>query len=296
MATLLTRLQGLEEFVAVAETRSFVRAAEMLGVTSSGVGKAVGRLEQRVGVRLFHRTTRKVSLTEEGAAFLAHCKAALNDLAEAERTLDQTHSEPQGLLRIDMPVAYGRIVLMPLIAAFRRAYPKVTLQLQLSDRLSDFVEDRLDVVFRIGELADSSFVAKPFDSISFGAYAGAQYVKRLGSILHPNELPCSGLLCFHLTNGRPFQFQFTKDGEKVTLSPGNTIVSNDIEAVMEAAANDLGIVFLPTFLAKSASAATLVPLLTDWQVKGPPVHLLYPSARQLSRRVRAFVDFVTSYR
>jgi LysR family transcriptional regulator, regulator for bpeEF and oprC len=296
MASLLARLQGIEEFIAVAETGSFVRASEALGVTSSGVGKTVGRLEQRLRTRLFNRTTRKVSLTEDGQAFLVRCKSALADLAEAEVALDQSRSEPEGLLRVDMPVAYGRLVVMPLLARFRLAYPKVQLKLQLSDRLSDLVEDRLDVVFRIGQLADSSVVAAPFDRVRFGAFAHPSYLKSLGKVTDPAALRKAELLTFTLNSGRPLQLRFQRGDSDAVLSPGKGLVSNDIEAVMEAAAHGMGIAFLPTFLQRSARAKSLVPVLPDWRVDGPPIHIVYPSARHLSRRVRAFVDFSLEHR
>jgi LysR family transcriptional regulator, regulator for bpeEF and oprC len=296
MGALLARLQGIEEFIAVAETGSFVRAAEALGVTGSGVGKAVARLENRLRTRLFNRTTRKVSLTEDGQAFLARCRSALSDLAEAEVALDQSRSEPEGVLRVDMPVAYGRLVVMPLIAQFRATYPKVQLLLQLSDRVSDLIEDRLDVVFRIGQLADSSAVATLFDRIRFGAYASPKYLKKFGKIHEPEDLKGAELLTFTMTNGKPFQFQFTKRDQKAALAPGKSLVSNDIEAVVEGAAHGLGVAFLPTFLTSSVRAQDLVPVLPDWSVTGPPVHVVYPSARHLSPRVRAFVDFAIQRR
>jgi LysR family transcriptional regulator, regulator for bpeEF and oprC len=296
MGSLLARLQGIEEFIAVAETGSFVQAAESLGVSSSGVGKAVARLEERLRTRLFNRTTRKVSLTQDGQAFLGRCKSALTDLAEAEVALDQSRGLPEGVLKVDMPVAYGRLVVMPLLARFRAAYPAVQLHLQLSDRLSDLVEDRLDVAFRIGKLADSSAVASPFDQIRFGAYAHPRYVKAIGIVNEPHDLRKAELLAFTMNSGRPFQLRFRRGVGEVALSPGKALVSNDIEAVMEAAAHGMGVAFLPTFLLSSARANSLVPILPDWSVDGPPVHVVYPSARHLSRRVRAFVDFAVKHR
>lgn len=289
--TLTGRLQGIEEFMAVAEHGNFVRAATALGLTGSGVGKAVARLEKRLNVRLFQRTTRKVNLTVEGQAFLIRCKSMVAGLFDAEDSVEQRGGAPQGVLRIDMPVAYGRIVIMPILAAFKARYPNVDLHLQLTDRVSDLVDDRLDVVFRLGELGDSSLVARPFDRIHFGAYASPDFLHRHAAIVHPHDLAAHERLCFTLTNGRPFDFRFERGGEVLRLPAGSGLVSNDIEAVLEAAVHGMGVAFLPTFLANAVRDKALCALLPEWQVTGPPVHLMVASGRHMARRVRAFVDF-----
>lgn len=289
--TLTRRLQGIEEFMAVAEHGNFVSAAMALGMTGSGVGKAVARLETRLNVRLFQRTTRKVSLTADGQAFLIRCKGMVAGLFDAEESVDQRGGAPEGVLRIDMPVAYGRIVIMPILAAFRARYPKVDLHLQLTDRVSDLIDDRLDVVFRLGELADSSLVARPFDRIHFGAYASPAFLQGHAAIVHPDDLGALERLCFTLTNGRPFDFRFERAGEVLRLPAGSGLVSNDIEAVMEAAIAGMGVAFLPTFLAAAMRNDALRPLLPEWRIVGPPVHVLYSTSRQLPSRLRAFIDF-----
>ena len=277
--------------MAVAERGSFVAASEALGLSSSGVGKAVARLESRLNVRLFQRTTRKVQLTPEGLAFRTRCHGLLESLSEAEQSLEKVRGEPEGLLRIDMPVAYGRIVVMPIVAAFKAAQPKVNFDLLFSDRLSDVIDNRLDVVFRLGELRDSSLVARPFDRIQYGAYAAKPYLRKLGRIVRPNDLERAERLCFTLVNGRPFDFRFERGKEVVRLSPGAGLISNDIEGVIEAAELGMGVAFIPSFLATWPQTRKLTKILRGWASPGPPVHMLYPSSRHLSSRVRAFVDF-----
>ncbi|MEC5218462.1 LysR family transcriptional regulator for bpeEF and oprC, partial [Actimicrobium sp. GrIS 1.19] len=221
-------------------------------------------------------------------------KIIYTPLADAEQSLDRSHGEPEGVLHIDMPVAYGRLVVMPIVAAFKVAHPKVALRLQFTDRISDLIDDRLDVIFRLGELGESSMVARRFDQVFFGAYASSAFVQRLGRVAHPDDLREAERLCFTLTNGRPFAFRFERDGDVVHLPAGSGLVSNDIEGIIEAAALGMGVAFIPTFLAASVRANLLLPLLPDWRVVGPPVHLLYPTARHLSSRVRAFVDFAVA--
>lgn len=281
--------------MAVAEHGNFVRAATALGLTGSGVGKAVARLEKRLNVRLFQRTTRKVNLTVEGQAFLIRCKSMVAGLFDAEDSVEQRGGAPQGVLRIDMPVAYGRIVIMPILAAFKARYPNVDLHLQLTDRVSDLVDDRLDVVFRLGELGDSSLVARPFDRIHFGAYASPDFLHGHAAIVHPHDLAAHERLCFTLTNGRPFDFRFERGGEVLRLPAGSGLVSNDIEAVLEAAVQGMGVAFLPTFLAGAVHDNALSALLPEWQVTGPPVHPMVASGRHMARRVRAFVDFALAH-
>ncbi|WP_376093783.1 LysR substrate-binding domain-containing protein [Roseomonas sp. CCTCC AB2023176] len=292
---LTDRLLGMEEFLAVAEAGSFVAAASQLGLTPSGVGKAVSRLEARLGVRLFTRTTRRVALTEDGAVLRERCLRLLADLDAAEAEVDARRSEISGPVRVGTPVAYGRIRVVPALAAFAAAHPGIRLDLRMSDRLSDPVEERLDLVVRIGELPDSSMRAVQVDRIRFGVFAAPDYLRARGEPGSPAELAGHARLGFTLTSGRPLDFTLGAGEECVSLSPSGRFVGDDIEGVLEAAIAGLGLAYLPTFIAAGAvrSGALRRVLEASW-IDGAPVHLLLPQPRQVPRRVRALADHLVA--
>jgi LysR family transcriptional regulator, regulator for bpeEF and oprC len=283
----------LEEFMAVAQAGSFVAASERLGLTSSGVGKAVAKLEARLGVRLFLRTTRKVSLTDDGQALLLHTQRLLTELEDAEATLDRSTAEVSGRLRVGAPVAYGRLKLVHHLCEFQQLHPGVELDLRLSDRIADHTEERLDLVIRIGELDDSSMWARRIDTIEFAAFAASAYLKKNPRIKHPSELEKHIRLGFVRGSGRLLDFQFAKASERITLKPTPHLHCTDAEGVLQAAISGLGVAYLPSFLAQAALEQGLVKtVLPDWTLSGPPVHLLYPHPRNMPKRVRALADFL----
>ncbi len=168
-------LRTLAIFVKVAERRSFVRAATDLGITQSGVSNAINRLEDQLGVRLLARTTRQVSLTEDGAAFFERCRQVLADLEEAELVLKQTRLKPIGRLRIEMPVSFGRLKVVPLLGLFQAQYPELKLALSFTDRYVDLIEEGIDVSVRFGELQDSSLIARRLTQTQFPSADGNRY-------------------------------------------------------------------------------------------------------------------------
>jgi LysR family transcriptional regulator, regulator for bpeEF and oprC len=286
------RILGLEEFMAVAQAGSFVAASERLGLTSSGVGKAVAKLEARLGIRLFLRTTRKVSLTDDGQALLLHTQRLLTELEDAEATLDRSTAEVSGRLRVGAPVAYGRLKLIHYVCKFQQLHPAVELDLRLSDRIADTTEERLDLVIRIGELDDSSMWARRIDTIEFAAFAAPSYLKKYPTIAHPSDLEKHARLGFVRGSGRLLDFQFAKLSDRITLSPTRHLQCSDAEGVLQAAIAGLGVAYLPSFLAQAALEQGLVQtVLPEWAMPGPPVHLLYPHPRNMPKRVRALADF-----
>jgi DNA-binding transcriptional LysR family regulator len=293
MTRLLDRLDGIEEFLAVADVGSFVAAAEKLGVTASAVGKAIQRLESRVGVRLLTRTTRRVALTEDGARFRERWQALLREIDQAQSEVDARRTQVAGPIRVSVPVAYGRIKIVPVLADFLRAHPQVELDLRASDRLIDPIEERVDLMVRIGELEDSLMWARPIDRIRFGIYAAPNYLKQHPPIQQPNDLRTHARLGFTLNSGKLLEFRLQDGVDTIRLAPTPQFVCSDIEGTIAAAQAGLGLAYLPSFIVISALRdGSLVPALEAHSVDGPPVHLLHPQPRQMPHRVRALADFL----
>ena len=285
------RLAGMEEFVAVAEAGSFVRAGERLGVSASAVGKAVSRYEDRLGARLLHRTTRRVSLTPAGEAHLARCRDLLEGIERIEEAVGEASGRLAGPIRIGAPLAYGRLRILPRLARFRHEHPGVTLDLRLGDRLADPVLEGLDLVVRVGELADSAMVARRIDRVRLGLFAAPSHLDAHPSIAHPSDVEAHPRVEFVTPSGRPLQAVLARGDERVRVGPDPSFRCDDAEAALAAAVAGLGVVYLPSFLAEPAVArGELRPVLEDCWVDGPPVHLLLPQPRLVPARVRQLFD------
>ncbi len=289
------RVLGIEEFTAVAEVGSFVAAAERLGLTASGVGKAVQRLELRLGVRLFTRTTRRVALTDDGTLFLERCRRLADHIDEAEAEVDARRTAIAGLVRIAAPLAYGRLRIVPALAPFLKAHPDLRLDLRLSDRIVDPIEERIDLIIRIGDLDDSGMWARAIDQVRFGVFAAPAYLAAHNAIVSPDDLGQHNRLGFLRGSGRPFAFTLQAGELQTRWAPSDQFVADDIEGVVAAAVSGLGLAYLPTFIAASAIAdGTLVGVLGASCVDGPQAHLVYPQPRQMPRRVRSLADHLIS--
>lgn len=228
-------LSGLVAFVRAAETRSFVTAARALGVSASAVGKSVAKLEENLGVRLFHRSTRQINLTEEGAIFFERCRNALQEIQDAEAELSKATVAPRGRLRVSMP-AIGYRLLLPVIPRFRSLYPEVELDLDFSDRLVDVIEEGFDVVIRGGEPADSRLKAKRLGPYRFVVCASPEYFARHGVPQHASELANHVCLRFKYRSSGKLQ-EWIVDGESPLLGAGvaTPLILNNAEAVLSAA-------------------------------------------------------------
>jgi DNA-binding transcriptional LysR family regulator len=291
----LERFSGIEEFLGVAEHGSFVNAADKLGLTPSAVGKAVQRLEARLRVRLLTRTTRRVALTEDGALFRERWQALLRDMDQADGEIDARRSEIAGLVRLSAPVGYGRLKVVAPLAAFMQAHPGLQLDLRLSDKLVDPIEERIDLVVRIGALEDSSMWARQIDQIHFGAFASPAYLARQPAIEKPQDVATHARLGFVLQSGKALTYKLQAEGGAIQFAPTPEFICNDIEGALAAAEAGLGLVYLPLFIAQPAlQQGSLVQVLPDSQVDGPPVHLLHPQPRQMPRRVRALAEHLVA--
>src|SRR5215470_10351509 len=229
-------LRALAIFVKVAERRSFVGAAEALGITQSGASNAVSRLEDQLGVRLLARTTRRVSLTEDGAAFFERCRQVLADLEEAELVLKETRVKPTGRLRIDMSVAFGRLKVVPLLGRFQAQYPEVTLALSFTDRYIDLIEEGIDVSVRFGELQDSSLMARRLMHTQFRVFGAPSYFAKHGRPRTPDDLVAHNCLRFTVRDTRLARdWRFARDGVEATVTPTGNMSFTDGASLCDAA-------------------------------------------------------------
>ncbi len=287
-------LRTLAIFVKVAERRSFVRAAKDLGITQSGVSNAIKRLEDQVGTPLLLRTTRRVSLSEDGAAFFDRCRQALAAIDEAELVLKRAQLKPAGALRIDMPVSFGRLKLVPLLGAFQNEYPDVRLRITFTDRYIDLIEEGVDIAVRFGALQDSSLIARRLTTTQFNVVGAPSYLAKFGKPQTPADLAHHNCLAFASRDTRQIRdWRFaTADGER-TLTPSGSMTMTDGAAICDAAAGGYGLVQLHNYYLDSAIAEKkLVPVLQDYNPRPDAISLVYPQTRHLTPNVRAFVDFM----
>jgi DNA-binding transcriptional LysR family regulator len=287
-------LRTLAIFVKVAERLSFVRAAADLGITQSGVSNAISRLEDQIGTPLLARTTRKVSLTEHGAAYFERCRQALAELEEAELVLKNAQLKPSGNLRIDMPVSFGRIKVVPLLGAFQARYPDISLRVTFNDRLIDHIEESVDVSFRFGNLQDSSLIARRRGGAQLSVVGAPRYFAKYGQPKRPDDLAGHNCLAFTFRETRlAREWRFAQAGGETALTPKGTISLSDGAAVCDAARAGYGLAQLQDFFIDALIArGQLVAVLEKFRPQPQPIWLVYPQTRHLSPKVRVFVDFM----
>jgi DNA-binding transcriptional LysR family regulator len=290
-------LRTLAIFVKVAERRSFVRAAADLGITQSGVSNAISRLEDQLGVRLLARTTRRVGLTEDGAAFFERCRQVLADLEEAELVLRETRLKPTGRLRIDMPVGFGRLKVVPLLGQFQAQYPELTLVLSSTDRYVDLVEEGIDVCVRFGRLQDSSLMARRLTQTQFRVFGAPSYFAKHGRPKSPEDLAAHNCLGFTVRDTRLARdWRFVRDGVETTVTPKGNMSFTDGAALCDAARAGCGLAQMHGYYVDNALVAgELEPVLEKFKPPIDPIWLVYPQTRHLSPKVRAFIDFMVAH-
>lgn len=287
----MDNLNGIVAFVRTAETLSFVEAGRKLGISASAVGKAIAKLEASLGVRLFHRTTRRVSLTHEGQHFHERCHRILEELRDAEAMLSKAAQTPRGRLRVSLPVI-GYRFLLPVLPAFSTRYPDVELDLDFNDRIVDVVEGGFDAVIRSGLLTDSSLMSRRLGPFRFVLCASPEYVARMGNPRTVAELAAHDCVRYRFpTTGRLQPWTFGDDDEPPRLRTSMTC--NNMEALRGAVIAGFGIGFVPDFLVRDALACgSLVTVLDDLAIAPGQFSVLWPSSRQLSPKLRVFVDFM----
>jgi DNA-binding transcriptional LysR family regulator len=287
-------LRTLAIFVKVAERLSFVRAAADLGITQSGVSNAISRLEDQIGTPLLARTTRKVSLTEHGAAYFERCRQALAELEEAELVLKNAQHKPSGNLRIDMPVSFGRLKVVPLLGAFQARYPDISLRVTFNDRYIDHIEESVDVSVRFGVLQDSSLIARRLGGAQLSVVGAPRYFAKFGQPKKPEDLAGHNCLAFTFRDTRlAREWRFARAGGETALPVQGTMSLSDGASVCDAARAGYGLAQLQDFFIDALIArGQLVPVLEKFKPAAQPIWLVYPQARHLSPKVRVFVDFM----
>jgi LysR family transcriptional regulator, regulator for bpeEF and oprC len=289
-------LRTLAIFVKVAERLSFVRAAADLGITQSGVSNAIARLEDQIGTRLLARTTRKVSLTEHGAAFFERCRQALAEIEEAELVLKDAQLKPSGNLHVDMPVSFGRLKMVPLLGAFRALYPDIKLRVTFNNRYIDLVEEGVDVSIRLGRLHDSSLIARRLTGAQYSIVAAPSYFAKHGKPKRPADLAAHDCIAFTFREGRHARdWRFIEGGVETVLTPKGTMSFSDGAAVCDAAIAGYGLAQLQDYFADAAVASGKLDMVLD-KFKPPvePIWVVYPQTRHLTPKVRVFVDFIAA--
>jgi DNA-binding transcriptional LysR family regulator len=284
----------LNVFIQAAETRNFTLAGRNLGISSSGVGKAVARLEERLGVRLFHRSTRSIALTPEGSLFLERCQRILGEIEQAEAELTQTQRTPQGRLHVSLPLV--GMLMMPALTGFMRAYPLVELDLDFTDRIVDLINEGFDVVVRTGEANDSQLITRTLGTFGHRLVGSPDYFDRHGTPRTPQDL--SDHACLHHkypATGKLAPWPLTQDGVDIAIAPPRTVVASTIEPLVHMAERGMGIAYLPDYAVhEQIQAGSLVSVLDAYVHHRGVFRALWPSSRYASPKVRLFVDFMAS--
>lgn len=290
----MKNLNSIAVFVRVAESCSFTAAAQRLGMSASGVSKSISHLEEELGVRLVNRNTRKASLTAEGSGFFEHCRRLLSELDEAEAALTYARTEPRGRLRVQAPVAFGRRVIMPALYAFIERNPDLMVDVELSDRAANLIEEGLDVVVAIGELNDSRLAARKLCNLRFVTCAAPSYLERHGEPMVPEELDRHQCLAFvEPRTGRHRNWAFSRNGERFTRMVHGNLNVNDAESLLDAAIAGTGIAVMASFVAAEAvMQGRLKLVLKDYIPEGPAISMVYAPSRHLSPRIRSFIDYL----
>lgn len=294
---MLDRLTSMTVFVMAAETGSFAAAADRLGMSPQMVAKHVGALERQLGTRLLNRTTRKQSLTEFGRIYLEHCQAILAEVDTADALAQEVNAKPRGRLRVNAPVTFGRYGLMPFVTRFLRDYPEVQLELVLSDRLTDPIEDGYEATLRIGPLDQNlAMVARSLAPYRLLACASPAYLGEFGTPEEPAQLgrhECLGFMPWPASLNR--QWSFSRHGRRHDVAVSSRLSLNDWSAMHSAALAGSGIVLgYEHAVAQDLSAGRLIRVLPDYEVPSRPMHILYVADRRMTPKLRCFVEGVVA--
>jgi DNA-binding transcriptional LysR family regulator len=293
----MDRFDNMRVFAKVVETSSFAGAAARLGISASMVSQHVKELEERLGARLLNRTTRKVSLTETGRAYYERCTRLLADLEETEQAVSDMHAAPRGELRVNATPTFGILQLAPAIADFTARFPGISVELMLSNRMADLIEESLDVAVRVGLVPDSSLIARQLAPCRMVVCGAPSYFEKHGIPRSPADLTNHNCLTVAVTGLSYYRMWHltAPDGTALNLSPIGNLRTNSGAVLKVAALAGHGLVCLPTYLVGDAlQSGRLVTVLDDYTAPPLTLRALYPHSRHLSAKVRAFVDFLAS--
>ncbi len=284
-------------FVRVAEVQSFVQASNMLGLSTSAVSKAVARLEADLGVKLFHRTTRSISLTTDGLRFYEGCQQLLGELEALEAEIQGNRVAPKGRLTVSVSPAFGQVCLVPMLKAFTQAFPDITLDISMDDRLVDPAEQGVDVVIRTGNLNDSAnLIARQLVAYPLVVCGSPAYFEQHGYPQHPSQLQKHSCLNFrNRSTGRFYAWSFTVDGKVERCAVSGSVVFDNADAIVRSAIAGLGLSQMPAYLAAEATShGNLVEILNTYRPPEVPVWICYLDRRFVAPRIRSFVEFMAT--
>ena len=291
-------LQQLAAFTETAKHGSFAAAARESGSAPSTLAKAVGRLEQSLGVKLFHRTTRQVALTPDGDRLFARCQRLLAEVEELHAEASGVREAPSGTLRIDLPIVIGRRLVLPLLARLAQRHPQLALDVRLQDGDTDLVKEGIDVALRVGPLKDSGLVARRFGTQSMVLVASPGYLAARGTPTRLDHLAAHDAVLFRMpSTGRDRPWQFRQRGQPVELHPVSRVRVNDGEGIVEAVRLGLGLGQVPDYFVREELArGELVEVLRPARPAPLPISLVYPGARLVPQRVRALLEAMEEVR
>lgn len=292
----MDRFDAMQAFARVVEAGSFTKAAETLHMSKTTVTQLIQQLEARLRVKLLNRTTRKVNVTADGALYYERVIELLAQMQEAETALSGASVVPRGRLRVDVPSPLARMILVPALPAFYALYPDIQIDMGVSDRIVDIIDENVDCVVRGGELQDLSLMARRVGELQLGVFAAPTYLERLGRPAHPLELEDSA----HRTvgflwarTGRAVPYAMQKDGERLHVKGQYQLAVDDGNAYLAAGLAGLGILWLPRYMSAAHEAnGDLVPVFEDWVLEPMPLYVAYPPNRHISRKLRVFIDWV----
>ena len=290
-------LRSMEAFVLTVKTGSFAASAISLNTSPQMIAKYVVFLEDYLGLKLLNRTTRSQKLTEFGKQYYEKCLFILDEVKSSKTLAQQFIEEPKGRLRISAPVSYGHFNLISVLSRFMRCYPKVNVDLQLSDRYVDLVEDDFDIVFRIGELSNSSYIARKLNSYKLIFAASPTYLAKNGIPATPNDIKKHQCLIYQYVNPtkKDYLWPFSVNGKVINIPISGSLKSNDTLALANAAVEGLGITMLPqSMLSELIRQNKLFPVLQDFLPPAREVHLLYKSDKQQLPKLKMFIEFITN--
>jgi len=291
----MDKFSAMQAYVRVVEAGTFTKAADSMGLPKPTVTRLIQTLEKHLQTKLLNRTTRRVTVTADGAAYYDRAVRILGEMDELESSMSRAKANPRGRLRIDVGASVGQMLLIPALPDFHARYPDIQIDLGVSDRPVDLVGENVDCVLRGGEITDQSLVARRIGEFHLILAATPDYLKRHGTPRHPNELEDGRhrvVNYFSHRTGRPFPFTFEKGEQRIELTGQHVVSVNDSTASLAAGLAGLGIVRTATFMAQPHFASgALVPLLLDWCADSVPIHVVYPPNRHLSAKLRVFVDW-----
>lgn len=288
----MNKLLQMQVFAEVIHCGSFVSAADALGMSKAAVSRHIGELEARLGVRLLQRTTRRLSLTEEGQVFHTRCKEILASVGEAEDEISTQTGTASGLLRISAPVTFGVRHLAPLWGDFRERHPKVTLDITLADRVVDLIEEGYDLAIRIGRLADSTLVSRKLAATRMVLCASPRYLETRGTPRHPHELAAHAILAYSYWSTRD-EWQFEGPDGPVSVRTQPCLTTNSGDTCRAAALVHQGVILQPSFVVdEDLAARTLVELMPEYRAVELGIHAVYPTRKHVPAKVRVLIDFL----